>query len=488
MTALRRAAVKTAAVITFVVIALFSVPVALLICGFATPSQFADTYYAELGPMYEKLRRTEGKKIVIVGTSSVAFGSDSSLIESQLRAAGADYTVCNFGLYGALGTKVMLDLAMDCIGEGDIVILAPELSEQPLSLYFSAAEMWRAADSHLSLLGGVSDEDGGSMIGAFASYVAEKMNFIRNGSPASPSGVYAAASFDYNCDMKNASRPYNTMAGGYDANNIIELDISVFSPDFISYVNEYAVAIAERGADMYFSFCPINEAAVADFSAETVASFWSELALLLDFPVISDLNDYIMEKEWFFDTNFHLNASGMTVRSINLLNDIKNQLGISAPTSIDYPEMPALPEHEGDDGEGDNSFAKYFEYAVDGDGRTYISGMTEEGRTLSEVVVPWSYGDVRVEYFAVDVFAGNTALRSVTLQSNIVTVYDGSFSGCSALERIVVGHEDPASLQIGYGLLEGTDADIFVGKDVYQSFIMNYTWGWYADRLFAIAE
>ena len=62
----------------------------------------------------------EGKKIVIVGGSSVAFGFDSQKIEQAFPG----YKVVNFGLYADLGTKVMLDLSEDHISEGDIVIVA----------------------------------------------------------------------------------------------------------------------------------------------------------------------------------------------------------------------------------------------------------------------------------------------------------------------------------------------------------------------------
>ena len=116
---------RTVFAIVIFLVALLSIPVTFIIIGFATPSQYALTYYGELGKMYENLRLTSGRKIVIIGTSSVAFGVDSALMSEELSAAGADYEVVNFGLYGALGTKVMLDLSEQYIGEGDIVVFAP---------------------------------------------------------------------------------------------------------------------------------------------------------------------------------------------------------------------------------------------------------------------------------------------------------------------------------------------------------------------------
>ena len=126
-----------ATILTFLIACLI-MPVTLIIVGFATPSQFNETYFAELGDMYDRLCGIKGKKRVIIGTSSVAFGVDSALIEDQLALAGEEYSVVNFGLYGALGTKIMLDLSENRINEGDIVILAPEPYSLTMTNYFSA--------------------------------------------------------------------------------------------------------------------------------------------------------------------------------------------------------------------------------------------------------------------------------------------------------------------------------------------------------------
>ena len=95
------------------------------------PSQFSDTFVGELDEKIERLHSIDEPKIIIIGGSSAAFGINSQLME--------EYTgmpVVNLGLYAALGTKLMLDLSRSGIGEGDIVVIAPELDPQTYSLYF----------------------------------------------------------------------------------------------------------------------------------------------------------------------------------------------------------------------------------------------------------------------------------------------------------------------------------------------------------------
>ena len=98
------------------------VPFCLLVWGFLLPCQYNDTFMGELKYKVHLLEETPGPRIVLIGGSSAAFSVDSELLEQEFP----EYSVVNFGMYAALGTTVMLDLAESRIREGDIVILLPE--------------------------------------------------------------------------------------------------------------------------------------------------------------------------------------------------------------------------------------------------------------------------------------------------------------------------------------------------------------------------
>ena len=135
----------------FVLLAVCAPFTGIYIAGRYIPPQYTATYYGALSDLYARLKDTAGRKIVVLGNSNVAFGVDSALAEALLREAGLDYSVCNFGLYGSLGTKMMCELAYGEIDEGDVVIFTPELFAQSLSTYFSAEEAWYALDSDMSM-------------------------------------------------------------------------------------------------------------------------------------------------------------------------------------------------------------------------------------------------------------------------------------------------------------------------------------------------
>ena len=209
----------------FVLFAVCSPFIGIYIAGQCVPAQYTQTYYGALANLYARLKNTTGKKIVVIGNSNVAFGVDSALAEKLLREAGMEYSVCNFGLYGALGTKMMCELAYEQIEKDDVVIFTPELVAQSLSTYFSVEEAWYALDGDRSMYKGFSRESKSALAAGYIGYTAKKFALYEKGTPAAGSGVYASSSFDERGDLKNYARPYNIMPDGVDVNNPIVFEI-----------------------------------------------------------------------------------------------------------------------------------------------------------------------------------------------------------------------------------------------------------------------
>ncbi len=468
----RRKILHVALCIAAVLVLVLAFPAAALIAGFALPAQYGATYYGALAGMTDKLYEAEGKKIVIIGTSSVPFGVDSALMQQLLAESGHDYAVCNFGLYGTMGVKVMLDLAEEAIGEGDIVLFAPEVGSQTMSLFFSAREVWRAVDGHFGLLSHLED-NASELVGGFPAFASEKFSFYCS-EPLQGSGIYSSTSFDANGDLKNVRRPQNVMPGGVDANGTI----SFLEPDdaFVSYVNEYCARVRDRGAEMYFSFCPMNEAALEDRSQEKLDAYYDLLHGLFDMEILGDPADSVMESGWFYDTNFHLNDAGMTVHTVRLVDALKADMGDPSPTEVELPEMPELPAEDVPAGEGDVSDAACFTYTAQGDGYV-VTGLTEEGAARTSLVLPYSYEGAPVSGFGANVFAGNAVLRELTLQENVRSIPDGAFDGCTALEKLIVLQEDPARIYVGLELLRGAPSCIvYVPKGTLPAYRGHYNW------------
>ena len=197
------------------VLLLLTLPLSVLSVGAMLPEFYGETYYAVLPRMYSRLKEIEEPKILVIGGSNVAFGLDSGLLEELLRDEGYDYTVCPFGLYGAVGTSAMLDLSRDALKAGDIVVLAIEPTSETMSDYFGAEAFWKCAEEAPELIGRLSREKQGMLAGTYLSYLQQRLEIHRSGKLPVSQGVYANSSFNERCDLVY-HRPGNLMPVGFD--------------------------------------------------------------------------------------------------------------------------------------------------------------------------------------------------------------------------------------------------------------------------------
>ncbi len=425
----------------WVLAVLLLLPGILLGVGAAQPSYYQEAYYAELAQMYDRLYETEGKKLVIVGGSNVAFGLNGALLEQTLRDRGYDYTVCPFGLYAAVGTSAMLDLSADALGEGDVVVLSIEPGSQTLSTYFGATAFWKCTEEKPEMLLKMSGSKASALVGNYVPYLQERVSIQMNGSYPVAEGVYAKSSFDERCDLIY-ERPGNMMPVGYDTGAPIDLETVVIDPSFVEQVNEYCHAAREKGANVVMSFSPMNRSAMLDKSEEAVQAYFESCNTQFDCPIISDPNDYILPSGWFYDTNFHLNDAGTQLRTYTLAADVLAYLGHYQELVYDRPVMPgsaaAQPVEEQE--------TDAFRFAPVLDGETVVayevSGLTEAGLQEIGLRVPAAWGGKPVVGFTSDALAEAEQLVELRLPETIESLPDGLFQNCKAMTRLILEHQE----------------------------------------------
>ena len=448
---------------------------------------YDDTFVGELGEKYGRLNSLEGEKIVVVGGSSVAFGLDSAALEREVGMP-----VVNFGLYANLGTKLMLDLSRSGIGEGDIIVLAPEMNDQTLSLYFNSETTMQALDGNFGMLAAIDSENYESLIGASWGFAADKIVYTLSGKAPENTGAYSKEWFNEYGD-NTFDRPYNVMS---TVSKTITLDYKYNADDgavseyeeFIDYVNEYVKFCTGRGATVYFSFPPMNAAAMTDYNtAENIDAFYDDLASALHCRVISNVNDYIMDEGYFFDSEFHLNNAGVNIRTAKLANDLKRELDMTAKTDI---ELPPPPGYKPVDFVGGSSVNLYLELesTVNGAGQPvlYIVGLNEEGMKQVSITIPNNVDGVPVVGIRAGAFAGSE-LRSLVISENIQTIASSAFAHAENLVAVYIPTEFPVLIEVPNGMNENglatKDANpalkIYVPKGSLFNYVSDYFWGDY---------
>jgi hypothetical protein len=473
------------------IVFLFVSPFAAIVGVFyGIPDQYTQTYVGELEDMFDRLNSIQEKKIIVVGGSSVTFGLRSDLVEQELNMPCVD-----FGLYGTIGTKAMMDLSKSNIGEGDIVILAPETARQSMSLYFNPDAMLRAVNGNNAILRYLTDDNKLQMINELPGYLSTNYQVYTGEASVSLSGVYQKSSFNEYCDI-SYPRPYNVMDGLYDPVATLDLSEQEGDKEFIDYVNDYAAFVRSRGAEVYFDFCPINSMCMKSGEDE-IKRFEDMLFETIDMEIIGNMEDYIMDPLLFYDTNFHCNEAGVIYRTVQLINDIKRAQGDNSPTNIELPDLPAVPEVTPPEtntpttpttpstGTENNSDVDCFIYQMNG--TTYaIVGLSDEGMEKSELVVPASYEGVAVTSIFSKAIC-STALRKITVPVNIKNIQNEAFKGCTKLTAIYIAQTEPMDITVGMagGLLEGVNetCKIYVPQASLSRYQSDYTWEFYRSYL-----
>lgn len=403
-----------------------------LICGFGLPVQFGDTFMGELKSKYERLKETSGKRIVLVGGSGVAFDCDSALMDDFFPS----YEIVNFGMYAGLGTKAVMDLSENYIHEGDIVILSPEQSEQTFSDYFNGEYMWQAADGAFGMLRDLKSENFEAMLGNFPRFALEKLNYVMKGQKPQTDSIYQKKSFNTYGDIELDTCRENIIPNGYDVNQKVRFTEDVVQPEFMDYMNDWAKRLEKKGAVVWYRYCPVNKLSVEDM--DDLAAYDVFLRQKLDFPVIGNPENSLMEAEWFFDTNFHLNQPGKEVNTVQLIRDMKAMLGDDRAVTVELPEKPY---------------------------RTW-------GEVSAETRI-WTAKDS-------ETYQGE---ETIVIPENVTQIGDYAFSNCAGLKQIVLEQKDPSKCIVGQHLLDGTGAEILVPQMSVDSYKRNYFWSVYAGRI-----
>ena len=403
-----------------------------LICGFGLPVQFGDTFMGELKSKYERLKETSGKRIVLVGGSGVAFDCDSALMDDFFPS----YEIVNFGMYAGLGTKAVMDLSENYIHEGDIVILSPEQGEQTFSDYFNGEYMWQAADGAFGMLRDLKSENFDAMLGNFPRFALEKLNYVMKGQKPQTDSIYQKKSFNTYGDIELDTCRENILPNGYDVNQEVRFTEDVVQPEFMDYMNDWAKRLEKKGAVVWYRYCPVNKLSVEDM--DDLAAYDVFLRQKLDFPVIGNPENSLMEAEWFFDTNFHLNRPGKEVNTVQLIRDMKAMLGDDRAVTVELPEKPH---------------------------RTW-------GEVSAETRI-WTAKDS-------ETYQGE---ETIVIPENVTQIEDYAFSNCAGLKQIVLEQKDPSKCIVGQHLLDGTGAEILVPQMSVDSYKRNYFWSVYAGRI-----
>lgn len=277
-------------------------------------------YFADAIDRLEEIK--DKKKLIFFSGCSFSYGINS---ETVAREVGDEFRVINLGVIGGTNAGFQFDIISNFVGEGDVLIHAPEEASPYQLMASNRAEirMFVITEGNYDLLSLV---DISSIDGFFTNF----SEYCKNRTQLEP-GDYDGFSGAYN-SFGDIIKPRRFT--GEDKSFTEDFGYS-FHPEFINEQSaktlcDYYAKLQARGAQVAISFSPINFHGLppADREGRIWEQFENNMVKYLfeqnGIKIISSVTDYIFEGRYFYDTDYHLNDEGVKIRTARLLRDMKD--------------------------------------------------------------------------------------------------------------------------------------------------------------------
>ncbi len=275
---------------------------------------------ATFGKKYERLIQTTGKKrIVVLAGSNVQYGVDSDYMETLFDNK---YNVVNFGTDGNMNVAFFLDAIAPLLTKNDVVIFAPEQYGKYAYHVNGNPEMnyptFQGIATCYNLLENVNVANYKGVFGAIAQYCAVSANM-----PALSWGEPNKFLDEYG-DLKTLTSDMNSPTYRKGANGYFRFDDTVILAEHISHLNRVIDTAKASGATVVFTHPSMNINNIEPTHLNTAAytSYNRWIAQTVHCQLIGDVQNYMYEGKYFYNTDYHLNAVGRKLHTERLAKDL----------------------------------------------------------------------------------------------------------------------------------------------------------------------
>lgn len=295
------------------------------------PPVYSGTYFDTLSDKIDYLQSVQNEnKLVLFCGSSARFGYDSPMLE----AAFPEYKVVNLGVYAYSNMLPLARIAGQFMKSGDILLSSPELDAIDMQFCSRSAldkETFCMMESCYDMLSLLDLTEFTNVFDAFSEY----QNSRRTMTPRSYSD---SASF-YDEDGTRTEQPSYNSYGDYilyRENNTAGKNFGIKRAFYNAVhiteadwngLNSLYDFFTQKGVTVYFTYSPRSKTSISEDSTPDARK---ELELLfrqkLPVPVISSLEDSLMEPLYFFGTDNHLSTEGVQIHTKKVIEYLRRAM------------------------------------------------------------------------------------------------------------------------------------------------------------------
>jgi len=272
-----------------------------------------DGYLAVSIDKQRALQAARSPKIIFIGGSNLAFGLDSARVEQVLQMP-----VVNMGLHGGLGLRYMLDEVKPFVRAGDMIVVIPEYQQFYNRLMDGEGPLIDVLYLYPNARAYLEPPQLNQLLKKFPEYVQKKFQSFVFGVIQRQDSVYYRKAFNAYGDMVAHLSRQSSDVSGEPLFRAKRLDSDA---DAILVLNEFAAFVRTREARAFFDFPSIPQAHFRA-NAAIIQDLDRRLTRELQMPILSRPEENALPLNLFYDSVYHLNAQGRTIRTEKIISDV----------------------------------------------------------------------------------------------------------------------------------------------------------------------
>ncbi len=301
-------------------------PIRTLYLNASRAPVYAGTYFSAFPDKCERLFSLEGKKIVLFSGSSGRYGYDSSAIDQAFE----EYGVVNMGTYAYTGAKPQLDIILQAMNEGDILVEAPEFDAAQQQFCVSNELdrfFYSLTETDYDLITLLDLRQYTNVFDALNEYLYEHSRMEEKD--------YTFLASQYDDDGNRISYPTYNEYGDYtlkrpnsdkdEMHRIIPADYTTdnITGEKVQALDRELSRFTEKGVQVLFTYAPRNRSSLTESSTpERIKETEELIRETLSVPVISDIDDYFYSGIYFYEIDNHLSDEGVVLRTDQVISDM----------------------------------------------------------------------------------------------------------------------------------------------------------------------
>lgn len=294
----------------------------------ATEPVYCGTYFDTLSEKIDYLASVqEEPKIILFCGSSARFGYDSPMLEGAFPG----YRVVNMGVYAYSNMLPQAIALEEYLRPGDIVLSSPELDAIDTQFCGSRRldrEFFAMMESNYEMLAQLDISQLEGVFDALGAYLQERRNMPPRSYLDIPAhydednNPCAALSYNRQGDYI-LHRPSNTDRKLFGIKRAFYNESHIREEDWFG-LNRVYDRFQALGAQVFFTYSPRSERSISpDSDSASRKALEEAFRERLNVPVISSMEDSLMDAFYFYGTDNHLTTEGASIHTKAVIADLQ---------------------------------------------------------------------------------------------------------------------------------------------------------------------